>query len=204
MSRTITDSVDLVHAPPANLPALEERLTQLRNRYPGATLERYLEQVPEVAESAYLAPTSVLIGRVRIGDRASIWPGCVLRGDINAIEVGDRSNVQDGTVVHVGDADAARIGADVVIGHRAVIHGCRIGDAVLVGIQATVLDGADIGAGSVIGAGAVVTAGTVVPPRSLVLGIPGRIVKTLTEAEEEFHRKLAAKYTRLAHNFRHG
>jgi len=123
---------------------------------------------------------------------------------VNRIQIGPRSNLQDGTVVHVGDRDAALIGADVVVGHRAVLHGCSIEDAVLVGIQATVLDGSVIGHGSVIGAGAVVTAGTIIPPHSLVLGVPAKVQRSLSESEEAFHRELAAKYTRLAHNYRHG
>jgi len=92
----------------------------------------------------------------------------------------------------------------VVVGHRAVLHGCRIEDGVLVGIQATILDGAVIGQGSVVAAGALVTAGTQIPPRSLVVGVPGKVKRTLSEADELFQRELAAKYTRLAHNYRHG
>lgn len=203
-SRTNADSVERVAGPPVHLSELEKYLAELRRRHPGAVLERYLGFVPQVAADAYVGPTAVLVGQVSLAEEVSVWPACVLRGDINRIEVGARSNLQDGTVVHVGDADAAIVGADVVIGHRAVIHGCRIEDAVLVGIQATVLDGAVVGEGSVIGAGAVVTAGTRVPPRSLVLGVPGRIVKTLDAAEEDFHRRLAGKYTRLAHNYRAG
>lgn len=203
-SRTVADSVECALAPPDDLPALEEQLALLRQLHPRATVERYLGFVPQLADNVYLAPTAVVIGQVRLAAEVSIWPGCVLRGDVNRIEVGTRSNIQDGSVVHVGDADAAWIGADVVVGHRAVIHGCRVEDAVLVGIQATILDGAVIGAGSVIGAGALVTAGTQVPPRSLVLGVPGRVVKTLSEADEAFHRQLAAKYTRVAHNYRRG
>ncbi len=203
-SRTITDSVERVGAPPAELAELQARLEELRGQHPGAVLERYLGFVPEVATDVHLAPTAVVIGRVRLHEAVSVWPGCVLRGDVNRIEVGPRSNIQDGSVVHVGDADAAVIGADVVVGHRAVVHGCRVEDAVLVGIQATILDGAVIGEGSVVGAGALVTAGTQIPPRSLVLGTPGRVVKTLSEDAAAFHRALAAKYTRLAHNYRRG
>jgi carbonic anhydrase/acetyltransferase-like protein (isoleucine patch superfamily) len=167
-------------------------------------LQRYLAALPRIAEGVYVAPGATLVGAVELAESVSVWPGCVLRGDVNRIEVGPRSNLQDGTVVHVGDRDPALIGADVVVGHRAVIHGCRIEDAVLVGIQATILDGSVIGHGSVIGAGAVVTAGTIIPPRSLVLGVPGKVQRSLDESEEAFHRALAAKYTRLAHNYRHG
>lgn len=203
-SRTVADSVVRVSAPPSGLPELETQLAALRARYPGAFVQRYLTLLPRVAANVYVAPGATLVGDVELAESVSIWPGCVLRGDVNRIQVGPRSNLQDGTVVHVGDRDAALIGADVVVGHRAVIHGCSIEDAVLVGIQATVLDGCVIGHGSVIGAGAVVTAGTLVPPRSLVLGVPAKVLRSLSEAEESFHRELAAKYTRLAHNYRHG
>ena len=203
-SRTVIGSVERVSAPPPNVAELEAELELLRRRFPGAVLQRYLAQVPRVAQSAYLAPTSVLVGSVELGQGASVWHGAVLRGDLNRISVGARSNLQDGSVVHVGDRDAASIGQDVVVGHRAVIHGCRVEDGVLVGIGATILDGSVIGHGSVIAAGAVVTAGTLVPAHSLVVGIPGKVKHTLSEAEEGFHRELAAKYTRLAHNYRHG
>lgn len=203
-SRTVVGSVECVSAVPAHLAELEERLGALRRRFPGALIQRYLAQVPRVAQDTYVAPGATLVGSVELAAGASVWHGCVLRGDLNRIELGLRSNVQDGSVVHVGDRDPAIIGADVVVGHRAVIHGCRIEDRVLVGIQSTILDGAVIGQGSVVAAGAVVTAGTLVPPRSLVVGVPGKVKRTLTEADELFHRELAAKYTRLAHNYRHG
>lgn len=203
-SRTIVESVERVTARPANLAELETKLQSLRDRFPGVFIERYLSQLPEVADDVYIAPGATLVGSVSLAAETSVWPGCVLRGDVNKVVLGPRSNVQDGTVVHVGDRDAAIIGADVVVGHRAVIHGCVIEDAVLVGIQATVLDGCVVGQGSIIGAGAVVTAGTTIPPLSLVLGVPGKVVKTLNAEEADFHRKLAAKYTRLAYNYRHG
>jgi gamma-carbonic anhydrase len=203
-SRTVVESVSCVFSPPARLAELEARLEALRRRFPGALIERYLAQVPRLAEDTYVAPGATLIGSVELAQGASVWHGCVLRGDINRIQIGARSNVQDGCVVHVGDRDPAIIGAEVVVGHRAVIHGCHIEDGVLVGIQATILDGAVIGHGSVIAAGALVTAGTQIPPRSLVLGMPGKVKRTLTEEDEAFHRELAAKYTRLAHNYRHG
>lgn len=203
-SRTVPDSVERVAAPPPQLSELEAQLTALRVRFPGAVLQRYLAQVPHAAEGAYVAPGAALVGSVFLAEHVSVWHGCVLRADLNRIEVGARSNVQDGSVVHLGDRDPAIIGADVVVGHRAVIHGCRIEDAVLVGIGATILDGCVIGQGSVIGAGAVITAGTHVPPRSLVLGVPAKVKRSLDEAEERFHRELAAKYTRLAHNYLHG
>ncbi|MCA9623729.1 MAG: gamma carbonic anhydrase family protein [Myxococcales bacterium] len=203
-SRTVTDSVLEVAGPPADVDALEAQLDALRLRHPGVIFSRYLAAIPQVDPSCYLAPGAAIVGDVRLGPQASVWFGCVLRGDVNRIEVGARSNLQDGTVVHLGDDDPTLIGEDVVIGHRAVVHGCTIGDGTLVGISATILDGATIGHGSIIGAGAVVTAASEIPPHSLVLGVPAKVVKTLDPSAEDFHRALAGKYTRLAHNYRIG
>jgi len=203
-SRTVVDSVDLVSAPPTERAALEAQLSALRERFPGAILERYLGHAPVIGARVRIAAGAALIGDVALADEVSVWYGCVLRGDVNRVVVGARSNLQDGVVVHLGDRDGVDIGEDVVVGHRAVIHGATIGDATLVGIQATILDGAVIGAGSVIGAGALVTAGAVIPPRSLVLGAPARVIRALSADDEENHRRLAAKYVRLAHNYRVG
>ena len=202
--RTVTDTVPLVDGPPANLHQLDAALAVLRRRFPGAQFHRYLDRVPTVAEDAFVGPGAVLIGDVRMGPQSSVWPGCVLRADLARIEIGARSNLQDGTVVHLGDHDPTLVGEDVVVGHRAVLHGCTIEDACLIGIQSTVLDGARVGGGSVVGAGALVPAGREIPPRSLVLGVPGQVVKTLDGAAGDFHRALAAKYVRLHHNHRTG
>ena len=148
-----------------------------------------------------LAAGAAIVGDVRLADDVSIWYGCVLRGDVASISVGPRSNVQDGTVIHVSDDTPCELGAEVVVGHRAMLHACRVEDACLIGMQATVLDGAVIGAGSVIGAGALVTQRMVIPPRSLVLGAPGKVVRTLTAEDEAFHRALAAKYVRVKENY---
>ncbi len=203
-SRTVVDSVDVVEGPPRELAELEARIEALRRRFPGAIVERYLDRVPAVADRVRIAPGAAVVGDVALAEDVSVWYGCVLRGDVNRIEIRERSNVQDGTVVHLGDASGTFIAEEVVIGHRAVIHGCRIGGGTLVGIQATILDDAVVGEGCIIGSCALVTAGMVVPPHSLVLGVPGKVVKTLGAAEEAFHRRLAGKYTRLAHNYRVG
>jgi carbonic anhydrase/acetyltransferase-like protein (isoleucine patch superfamily) len=203
-SRTVVDSVKTVEGPPARLEALQAELAALRGRLPGAIVERYLDRVPRVAEPVFVAPGAVLVGDVTLHAHVSVWFGCVLRGDVNRIEVRERSNLQDGTVVHLGDDDPTLVGEEVVVGHRAVIHGCTIGGGTLVGIQATILDGVKIGEGCVIGAGTLIPAGREIPARSLVLGTPGKIIRTLTAADEEFHRHLAGKYTRLAHNYRVG
>lgn len=203
-SRTVTDSVSVVSGPPESLPTLTARLAALRARFPGAIFDRYLDAVPEAGERVHIAPGAALVGAVHLADDVSIWYGCVLRADVNRIEVGPRSNLQDGTVVHLGDNDPTLVGADVVVGHRAVLHGCTVGDGCLIGIQATLLDGVVLGHGSIVGAGALVTAGTVIPPRSLVLGAPAKVVRTLGDEAEAFHVALAAKYVRLQTNHRVG
>jgi carbonic anhydrase/acetyltransferase-like protein (isoleucine patch superfamily) len=203
-SRTIVDSVATVDAPPPDLDELQSRLNALRHAHRGAIIERYLDRIPAIDSTAYVAPGAAVVGDVHLGPQTSVWFGCVLRGDVNRIEIRTRSNLQDGTVVHLGDADPTLVDEDVVVGHRAVIHGCTIGAGTLVGIQATILDGAVIGEGSIIGSCALVTAGIEIPPHSLVLGIPGKVVKTLLASDQALHRKLAAKYTRLANNYRKG
>lgn len=193
-----------VRGPPADLAELEAKLSLLRARFPRAIVDRYLSSVPMVAPSALVCAGACLIGDVTLAEGASVWYGCVLRGDINSIAIGRNSNLQDGTVVHLGDADGTHVGEDVVVGHRAVLHGCRIEDACLIGMNATVLDGAVIGSGSIVGAGAVVPAGTQVPRNSLVLGLPAKVVRPGALDKEGFIRALAAKYARLAHNHLHG
>lgn len=203
-SRTVVDSVERVAGPPREVAALTAQIEALRRRFPGAVIERYLDRVPQIGEGVYIAAGAAVVGDVCLGDAVSVWYGCVLRGDVNRIEIRERSNVQDGSVIHLGDDHGTFVAEEVVIGHRAVIHGCRIGGGTLVGIQATILDGAVIGEGCVIGSCALVTAGTVIPPHSLVVGVPGRVVRTLTASDESFHRRLSGKYTRLAHNYRVG
>ena len=125
----------------------------------------------------YIHESAVVIGNVTLGRDSSVWPTAVLRGDIDSIVIGDETNVQDGVIIHVDYGVPVRVGHRVTIGHRAVIHGCTIGDDCLIGIGAIVLNRAVIGEGSVIGAGAVVREDMVVPPGSLVLGVPGRVVR---------------------------
>ncbi|MEM9459855.1 MAG: gamma carbonic anhydrase family protein [Myxococcota bacterium] len=203
-SRTVVDSVPLASGPPAELETIEARLQALRERFPGVILGRYLDRTPTISDDVHIAPGASIVGDVMLGSQVSVWFGCVLRGDVNRIEIRERSNLQDGTVVHLGDDDPTVVAEEVVVGHRAVIHGCTIGGGTLVGIGAIVLDGVTIGEGSIIGAGALVPAGREIPARSLVLGTPGKVIRTLTAADEQFHRKLAGKYTRLAHNYREG
>ncbi|MDQ8205701.1 gamma carbonic anhydrase family protein [Pelagicoccus sp. SDUM812003] len=161
-------------------------------------LETFLSKDPKVPESAYVAPQATLLGDVRLGEQASVWPGCVLRGDINYIEVGDRSNVQDGTIVHLADNYPVIIGKDVTIGHAAIVHACTIEDECLIGMGSTVMDGAVIGHNSIVGAGALVTPGTKIPPGSLVVGSPAKVKRSLSEEEQAKLASWALKYTKVA------
>ena len=161
-------------------------------------LATYLDQSPQIDASAYVAQGAIVIGACTLGKNCSIWHGAVLRGDINTIEIGEGSNVQDGTIVHLSDTYGVRVGRCVTIGHAAMIHACEIGDECLIGMQATVLVGAVIGALSIVGAGALVTKGTVVPEGSLVLGSPAKVVRALSSEERAALKGWADKYVRVA------
>ena len=152
---------------------------------------------PEVADDAWVAPTAVLVGQVRLGSRASVWYGAVLRGDGDAIVVGAGSNVQDGCVVHADPGFPVVVGTGVSVGHRAVLHGCTIADDVLVGMGAVVLNGASIGRGSLVAAGTVVLQGTEIPAGSLVAGVPGKVRRPLTDDEVAGLRDNARTYLDL-------
>lgn len=139
----------------------------------------------ELGENCYVHPLAVIIGNVVAGDECSFWPFSVVRGDEDEIRIGNRTNIQDGVIIHVDTGFKTSIGNDVSIGHGAIVHGCEIGDNCIIGIRSVILNGCRIGKGSIIGAGAVVTPGTVVPPNSLVLGIPGKVKKTDPSIEEQ-------------------
>ena len=197
----VTSSVVVVAGPHPDAQALDRRVEEIRLRFPRAIIDRYLDRVPSVGEGVFIAPGASVVGDVSLGMGVSVWYGAVLRGDIAPVIIGDRSNVQDGTVIHVADDGPCVVGADVVVGHRAVLHACRVEDACLIGMQATVLDDAVIGFGSIVGAGAVVTPRTIIPAHSLVLGVPAKVVRTLDEEVAEEHRALAGKYTRITENY---
>lgn len=156
---------------------------------------------PRTEEAAFIAASSVLVGDVRVRKDASVWFSSVLRGDINFIEIGECSNVQDGCLLHVTKTLPVVVGKCVTLGHGAILHGCRIGDACLIGMGATVLDGAVIGEGSVIAARALVPEGKTIPPGSLVMGIPGKIMRTLTLEEIVQTREHAQAYVALARTY---
>ncbi len=154
----------------------------------------YKGRVPRVAASAYIAPTADLIGEVEIGENASVWFTCVLRGDIEPIRIGANSNIQDGSIVHTMLGSPVVIGDWVTVGHRAVIHGCKIGDHCLIGMGAILLNNAVVGEGSIIAAGALVTEKTVIPPRSLYMGVPAKFRKQLGDPDRVFIDMHAAHY----------
>ena len=165
-------------------------------------IEAYEGVVPQLDPSAYVAASADIIGRVTIGAESSVWYHATLRGDINSIQIGARSNIQDNVVIHLADDFGCKIGNLVTVGHAAVVHACEIHDEVLVGMGAIILDGAVIGARSIVGAGALVTSNTHVPPGSLVLGSPARVVRTLSDAEQKDIRHWADKYVALAARYR--
>jgi carbonic anhydrase/acetyltransferase-like protein (isoleucine patch superfamily) len=161
-----------------------------------------LHRVQTAGDEFFVAPTAAVIGRVTLGRDVSVWFGTVLRGDSNDIRIGDRSNVQDNSVIHVDSDAAATIGHDVTIGHAAVVHGCTIGDFSLIGIHATILSHAVIGNYCLVGAGALVTERKEFPDRSLIIGAPARRVRELTDAEVQMLEQSAAHYAEQGKRYR--
>ncbi len=152
-----------------------------------------------VHASAWLAEGSVVIGDVEIGAESSVWYGSLIRGDVHRVRVGARTNLQDHCVVHVTrDRYACEIGDEVTVGHRAVVHGCRVEDGALIGIGAVVLDGARVGREALVGAGAVVAPGSVVPEGMLVTGVPARVQRALRDEERALQRRRALEYVETA------
>ena len=165
-------------------------------------LRPYRGRLPVVHASAFVDDSAQVIGDVEIGEDSSIWMTVVVRGDVNVIRIGRRTNIQDGTIVHVmHDTHPTRIGDEVTVGHGAIIHGCTIHDRVLVGMGAIVLNGATIGADSIVAAGALVVEGATIPPRSLVMGSPGKVKRTLTDAEVASIREYAENYVRYKQDY---
>jgi carbonic anhydrase/acetyltransferase-like protein (isoleucine patch superfamily) len=161
-------------------------------------LHEYRGITPTVGRNVFIAAGAQVIGRVTLAEDANIWFNAVLRGDVQAIDVGARTNIQDNSTVHVDYEHPTRIAEDVTIGHGVTVHGCVIERQVLVGMNAVLLTGCTIGWGSIIGANALVTEGKVIPPRSLVLGSPGRVVRAITDEELEELRRSAEHYVEEA------
>ena len=158
--------------------------------------------VPAIHSTAFVHEQAIVIGNVTLGARVSVWPTAVIRGDSDAIAIGDESNVQDGTVIHVDHGVPTTIGKRVAIGHRAIVHGSTIEDDCLIAMGAILLNGVYVGTGSIVGAGAVCTEGMRIPPNSLVLGVPGRVVRATTDAERERIAMTVRSYLDLQQRYR--
>lgn len=176
--------------------------------HPTATLRAMNYEIdgkrPEVEQTAFVAPSADLIGQVRVDAEASVWFGAVIRADGDAIRLGARSNLQDNAVIHADPGFPTTIGTDVSIGHGAIVHGCTIGDRVLVGMGATIMNGAVVGEDTLIGAGTLISEGVSIPPRSLVVGAPGKVRRELTDEEVERVAGNAARYVERAAGYRAG
>ena len=155
-------------------------------------------KTPQIHETAYVAEGAQVIGDVILKADSSIWYNTVCRADINRIVIGERTNIQDNSVIHLENDQGVLVENDVTVGHNAIIHGCTIADGALIGMGAIIMNGAVIGKGAVIGAGAVVKEDMVIPDFSLVVGVPGKIVKTLSPETYDENVKWAAKYVKLA------
>jgi len=152
---------------------------------------------PQLHDTSWVAPNATLVGRVVLGEGASVWYGATLRAEAETIDIGAGSNIQDGVTVHVDPGFPVRLGSGVTVGHNAVLHGCTIEDDCLIGMGAVILNGASIGAGSLIAAGAVVSQGAVIPPGQMVAGVPGKVRRELGDAERDGIRTNALLYQEL-------
>lgn len=156
---------------------------------------------PDIADNAYVAPSAQIIGNVKMADHSSVWFGAVIRGDNDLIEIGARTNIQDNSVLHTDPGIPLVIGDGVIVGHRVMLHGCKIGENTLIGIGATILNGAVIGKNCIIGAHSLITEGKVIPDGSMVVGSPGRIIKSLTEQHFQMLRINSEVYVANAKRF---
>src|SRR5438477_9495904 len=167
-----------------------------------AGIDARLKLGPRIHDTAYVVPGATVVGDVTLMEESSVWYDAVLRGDINRIIIGPRSNVQDNADVHIDTPNETRLGELVTVGHSAIVHACTIDNEVLIGMGAIILDGAEIGARSIIGAGSLVTQHKQIPPGSLVLGSPAKIVRTLDQTEQLSIKGWAEKYVALSRHYR--
>jgi gamma-carbonic anhydrase len=171
------------------------------NRQPD--IRPYQEKWPQIASSAYIDPAAVVIGDVEIGDDSSVWPMCVIRGDVNHIRIGNRTNIQDGCVLHVmKDEWPLLLEDEVTVGHSVTLHGCHIESNCLIGMGAIILNGVRIGTGSIVAAGTLIPERTVIPANSLVMGSPGKVKRALTAADGESIAEYAARYVSYKNIYR--
>ena len=162
--------------------------------------ENNIEKKTNIQPNAFVAQTANVIGDVTIGEGTSIWYGSVVRGDMNSIKIGEKSNIQDNATIHVDTDFPCTIGDNVTVGHNAVVHGCEIGNNTLIGMGAIILDGAIVGDNCIIGAGSLITGGTVIPSNSLVVGSPGKVRREVTEEEIKTIEDNAIRYEELWRN----
>ena len=166
-------------------------------------IRSYRGRTPQIPASAYIDPDAVIIGEVTIGELSSVWPGVVIRGDVNWIRVGARTNIQDGSVLHVmKDTHPLVLGDAVTIGHGVILHGCTIESNVLIGMGSILLNGAKIGSGSIVAAGTLVPEGAVVPPGSLFMGHPGKLRRALTPEDQASIEAYAARYIEYSETYK--
>jgi gamma-carbonic anhydrase len=166
-------------------------------------IKKFQEKEPKIHESAFIAENSVIIGDVEIGEDASIWYGCILRGDVNYIRIGAKTNIQDMSMIHVsrGKDYPTIIEEEVTVGHSVTLHGCYVEKGSLIGIGSIILDGARIGANSLIAAGSLVTPNTIIPPRSFVMGTPARVKRELSDEEIQDLQKFWQNYVKLSETY---
>jgi carbonic anhydrase/acetyltransferase-like protein (isoleucine patch superfamily) len=157
--------------------------------------------LPEIGQGCFVAENAVVVGDVRVGCNSSIWYGSIVRGDMASISIGCRTNIQDMAMLHVDTSKDLCIGSDVTVGHGAIVHACTVRDRVLVGMGAVIMNGAEIGEDSIVGAGSIVTEGVLIPPRSLVLGTPGKVRRGLTSDEVLSIAESARVYVRMARKY---
>ena len=179
-----------------------DRRDEFAQRFPGAIILPYLGAWPEIASTAFVAPGAVVIGNVVLGDDVSVWFNTTLRGDIAPISIGNGSNVQDGTVVHVNSDAPVVVGERVTIGHTAIVHGTRIGDDVVIGMGAIIMSYTLIGSGSVIAAGALVTERTEVEPGSVMVGVPAKPRSELSKDQQAALGAISGRYTGVQAHYR--
>jgi carbonic anhydrase/acetyltransferase-like protein (isoleucine patch superfamily) len=168
-----------------------------------ADIRPYQGKQPKIAASAYIDPNCVIIGDVVIGEDSSVWPLCVIRGDVNYIRIGARTNIQDGSIIHVmKDEYPTLLADDITIGHAVTLHGCTIESRCLIGMRATILNGAGIGKGSIIAAGTLILERSIIPPNSLVVGSPGKVKRTLTPIDQAAIDRYAERYVSYKNIYR--
>lgn len=172
-------------------------------------LKNYLEYLPEIGSKTWIADNAMVIGRCEIGNDSSVWFGCVVRGDVNYIKIGDRTNIQDLSMIHVthsqtennDDGFPTIIGDDVTVGHSVTLHGCKIGNSCLIGMKAVLLDGCEIGEGSIVAAGSIVTQNKIFPPGSMIMGTPAKVVRQLSKEEIANIYKSAQNYVSYKNDY---